>query len=245
MATIARGTTASGFRLSFHLWMTLLMAFFVFAGFGMTYLAPLATGTFSAAPPVVHLHGFVFFSWTVLLVTQAALVNVRNVKLHRSLGTFGIAWAAIVTFVGLLITFLGAKTGLHAPDDPGLFYLSLVAPPSFAVLFAMAIRAVRTPQVHRGLILMAMICILMPGINRFYMMSIGLERVPFYATYLTMDAMTAAILWHEKRATGRISVTAWIATAVVVVPQLFFPMVAPSQWFADLVAYLGSLVYYR
>ncbi len=34
---------------------------FVFGGFGMTYWFPLATGRFSPAPPVVHLHGMVFF----------------------------------------------------------------------------------------------------------------------------------------------------------------------------------------
>jgi hypothetical protein len=245
MATIARPSAASVFRPSFHLWMTLLMAFFVFGGFGMTYLAPLATGTFPPAPPIVHLHGLVFFSWTVLLLTQAGLVNTRNVRLHRVVGTFGIAWGAVVVFMGLLITILSISAGLKTPDDAGLTYLSLLSAPSFAVIFAMAIRAVRTPAVHRDLILLAMISILMPGINRFYMMTLGLGGVPFYATYLTMDAMVAAILRHEKRVTGRISPAAWIATAIIVVPQIFLPVVTPSQTFADLIAYIGSLVYYR
>jgi hypothetical protein len=220
------------------------MAFFVFGGFGMTYLAPLAAGTFQPAPPVVHLHGLVFFAWTVLLVTQAALVNVRNVRLHRSLGTFGIAWAGIVTFVGLLITLLSAAAGIHGPDDAALLYLSLLAPPSFAILFAMAIRAVRTPAVHRNLILLAMVSILMPGINRFYMMTFGLGRVPFYATYLTMDAMLAAVLWHERRVTGAVSRASWIGAAIVVVPELFLP-IAATPAFADFVGTMGSLVYYR
>jgi hypothetical protein len=245
MATLARGAAGAAIRPSFHLWMTLLMALFVFGGFGMTYLWPLARGTFPPAPPVVHLHGVVFFAWTVLLVTQAALVNARNVKLHRSLGTFGIAVAAVVFFVGMLITIVGATGGFRTPDDPGLFYLSLVAPPSFAVLFAMAIRATRTPQVHRNLILLAMVSILMPGINRFYQTGLGLGSVPFYATYLTMDAMLAAILWHERRATGAISKLTWIAAAIIVVPQFFLPLVAPTAWFAGVLEWLGSLVYYR
>jgi uncharacterized membrane protein len=246
MATIARGTAASGFRPSFHLWMTLLMAFFVFAGFGMTYLVPLAKGTLLHAPPVVHLHGVIFFAWTVLLVTQAVLVNVKNVKLHRSLGTFGIAWAAITAFMGLLITIIsvGDQSGWDA-NSTGLLYLSFVAPPSFAVLFAMAIRAVRKPQVHRNLILMAMISILMPGINRFYMMSLGLGSVPFYTTYLTMDAMIAAILWHERRVTGGVSRAAWIGMAIIVVPQFIMPLVISAQWFTDLMLWFGALVYYR
>jgi uncharacterized membrane protein len=246
MATMARGSAGAALRPSFHLWMTLLMAFFVFAGFGMTYLIPLAMGTLPHAPPVVHLHGVIFFAWTVLLVTQAVLVNVKNVKLHRSLGTFGIAWAAITAFMGLLITIIsiGDQSGWDA-NSTGLLYLSFVAPPSFAVLFAMAIRAVRKPQVHRNLILMAMISILMPGINRFYMMSLGLGSVPFYTTYLTMDAMIAAILWHERRVTGGVSRAAWIGMAIIVVPQFIMPLVISAQWFTDLMLWFGALVYYR
>jgi hypothetical protein len=244
MATIARGTAASGFRPSFHLWMTLLMALFVFGGFGMTYLGPLAAGTFPPAPPVVHLHGVVFFAWTLLLVTQAVLVNTKNVRLHRSLGTFGIAVAAIVVFVGLLITIISIDSEWNA-DSTGLLYLSFVAPPSFAVLFAMAIRAVRTPTVHRNLILMAMLSILMPGINRLYMMLLGLGYVPFYSTYLTMDALLAAILWHERRATGRVSKASWTGAAIIVVPQVLLPLVAPAAWFTELMLWFGSLVYYR
>lgn len=245
MATLARGKATAAFRPSFHLWMTLLMALFVFGGFGMTYLGPLVSGTFPPAPPVVHLHGAFFFAWTLLLVVQSALVNARNVRLHRSLGTFGIALGGIIAFLGMLITIIGASGGLHSPDDPGLFYLSFVAPPSFVVLFAMAIRAVRTPQVHRNLILLSMVSILMPGINRFYMMSLGLGYVPFLATYLTMDAMLGAILWHERRATGAISRATWIAAAIIVVPQFFLPVVAPTEWFAEFVTWTGSLVYYR
>jgi len=87
-APIAAGRTR---RLSFHLGMTLVMA--AFAGFGMTYWFPMANGTFRPAPPVVHVHGWVYSAWMVLLVTQAAMVNARNTALHRSLGTFGIALA--------------------------------------------------------------------------------------------------------------------------------------------------------
>jgi len=245
MATLANTRGKAGFRPSFHLWMTLLMALFVFGGFGMTYLIPLARGTFPPAPPVVHLHGVILFAWTALLVVQSLLVNVKNVRLHRSLGTFGVALASAVFFIASLITIIGAKTGLQLPDDAGLFYLSVVAPPSFAVIFALAIRAVKTPQVHRNLILLAMVSILMPGINRFYMIGLGLTRVPFYPTYLTMDAMAAAILWHERKATGGISRMTWIAVAIVVVPQAFLPLVAPTDWFAGVITYLGSLVYYR
>lgn len=242
---VAARAQATTFRPSFHLWMTLLMALFVFGGFGMTYLWPLARGTFPQAPPVVHLHGVIFFLWTVLLVVQAALVNAKNVRLHRSLGTFGIAVAAVTAFAGLLITVVGTSASPWTGDNPGLFYLSLVAPPSFAVLFTMAIRAVRIPAVHRTLILLAMLSIIMPGINRFYMMSLGLTGVPFLATYLTMDVILAAALYHEHKATAQVSTATWIGAAIIVLPQPLLPLVAPSPEFIAFLDYLGSLVYYR
>lgn len=244
MESLAQGNAKAGFRPSFHLWMTLLMAFFVFGGFGLTYLGPLANGTLPAAPPVVHLHGVVFFAWTLLLVTQAALVNARNVRLHRSVGTLGIALGTLIVFVGLLISIISIN-GPWNDNTLGLLYLSFVAPPSFALLFAMAIRAVRTPAVHRTLILAAMLSILMPGINRLYMMSLGLDQVPFVATYLTMDAMLAATLWHERRATGRVSRASWIGAAIILVPQFLLPLVVPARWFTELMLWFGSLVYYR
>ncbi len=246
MATTAPPQAArTRWRPSFHLLMALGMSAFVFTGFGMTYLGPLATGTFPPAPPIVHLHGITFFSWMVLLVVQSALVNARRVKLHRSLGTFGIAVGTMVVAMGCFITIVGASTTDLSGSGPGVFYLSVIAPPSFAVLFAMAIRAARRPQVHRNLMLIATIAILMPGINRVYMQGLGLDYVPFLETYMTMNAFLAAVLWQEWRTTGSISRATWIGAAVIVVPQLFNQPVSSTQGWADFIYWLGDLVYYR
>jgi len=234
-----------GLRPSFHFWMVLLMCGFIFGGFGLTYLGPLATGRFPPAPPVVHLHGLVFFGWMALLVTQSLLVNVKNVRLHRSLGTFGIAHAAVLVVLGLLITTLSASSPEFSDDGYGLMYLSLVAPLSFTAIFSLAIRAVRIPAVHRNLMLLATLGILMPGINRLYMMGLDLTRVPFLATYATMDAMLVAILLHERKATGTLHRSSCIAAAIIVVPQLLLPVLAPWPEFRAFCHALGALAHYR
>jgi hypothetical protein len=194
---------------------------------------------------VVHLHGVVFFGWMVLLATQSLLVNVRNVRLHRSLGTFGIAYAGVLAFLGLLITIISGNTTSWTEDSYGLFYLSFVAPLSFTAIFVLAMRTLKTPAVHRNLILLATLSILMPGINRLYMMSLGLGHVPFYGTYATMNVMLAAILLQERKATGSVSRATWVAAAIIVVPQLLMPVVVPWREFREFCHFMGSLAYYR
>jgi hypothetical protein len=46
--------TSRVLRPKFYLGMTLLMAFFVFGGFGMSYWYPMVNGRFPPAPAVVH-----------------------------------------------------------------------------------------------------------------------------------------------------------------------------------------------
>ena len=240
-----RARPRAGWRPSFHLVMVLIMCAFVFGGFGMTYLGPMAMGTRPPDSPIVHLHGLAFFSWMLLLLAQTVLVNMRNVRLHRSVGTFGVAVGTFVVVMGVFITIAGASITNLAGSGPSVFFLSVFAPPSFAILFVMAIRAVRVPRVHRSLILMATIAILMPGINRVYMAGIGLKRVPFVETYLTMDVLLVAILWNEWREAGTVSRASWIGAAVVFVPQLLNYPVSHTQGWNDFIYWLGSFATYQ
>ena len=246
MSTVMRAESraASGFRPSFYFWMTLLMAFFVFGGFGMTYWYPLATGTFPQAPPVVHLHGAVYFSWIILLVTQSALVNSRNVALHRSLGMFGIALATGVIAMGTLITILGASTVAEPVGNHGIL-LGVTAVTGFGFLFTLAMRNTRNPSVHRRLILFAMLPILPPGIHRLYMVPFGMTTFPVVPMYMTLDAMAIAIIVHEWRTSGTINKYTWIGAGWIVMQQIFHAAVINTEWFGRVVLWLGSLAHYR
>lgn len=237
------------FKPGFFFWMTLLMAFFVFGGFGMTYFYPLATGTFPPAPPVVHLHGIVFSGWMLLLVLQALLVNVRNVALHRSFGMFGIALATMVMFMGALITLLGGKGGAQL-SDPGAnyydgMYLGLMAVTGFGTMFTLAIRNVRNPDVHRRMILFATLLILPPGVHRLYMVPFGIATFPVLPMYLTLDVLAIAILVHEWRTTRRIGMHSAIAVSWLLLQQLLHYPVTHSAWFAEFVRDLMGMVRYR
>jgi hypothetical protein len=222
-----------------------LMAAFVFIGFGITYIFPVIERTRPPDSPIVHLHGAAFFSWIVLLVTQAALVNAKNVKLHRSLGTFGIAVATFAVTMGVFIMFASASITKLQGVGPSVFWLNVTAPPSFGIVFAMAIRAVRRPEVHRNLMVIATTGILMPGVNRVYMQGLGIQHFTFIETYLTMNAFIAACLWHERRTLGKISRATWIGAGIIVgLEFLNFP-ISTTPWWRDFVFWLGSLAHYE
>ena len=246
-ATSAASGTRHAFRPSFFFWMTLVMSFFVFAGFGMTYWFPLATGTFPPAPPIVHLHGFVFFTWMILLVTQAALINAHNVKLHRSLGTYGIAHATVILYTGALIQLIAVSTSIDnggtGPFDA--VYLGFMAVVGFALLFTLAIRNVRRPDAHKRLMLFAMLPILPPGVNRFWQVPFGLDYIPVVPLYLTLNSMALAILIHEWRTLGRIGRYSIVGAGFIFLQSLAHVPIVQSEAFNDAVFYVASLIRYR
>jgi len=245
-AVVSPATTArQSFRLSVYFWIVIVMAFFVFGGFGLRAMQRYATND-PALPPVVHLHGLIFSGWMTLLIVQTYLINVRNVALHRRLGTFGIGLGTAVIFMGGLITALGFRSApTTTPNYYDLIYLSLMAVLAFGFLFTLAISQVRNPENHRRLILFATIPLLPPGINRMYQVVFQLSYLPVLATYLTMAAIAAAILVHDWRTSRRITSASMIGAAVVFGQELLHAPITRSNAFAEVASFLTGLVYYR
>jgi hypothetical protein len=109
----------------------------------------------------------------------------------------------------------------------------------------LAIRNTRKPDYHRRLILFATIPLLPPGINRLYQVTMSLPNVPVLATYLTMDAIVAAMLIYDLRSLNRISGASIVGASVVVGLQLLHIPIANSDAFAVVCRVLGDLMYYR
>jgi len=246
-AIIKEKVSNRSFQPSFFFWMTMLMAFFVFGGFGLTYWQPMVSGTLGPIPPIVHLHGLFYSTWMILLVVQSFLINTKNVQLHRSLGTFGIALATGVIILGMFITILFGRyqRANPTPDYYNLMYLGVVAVLSFGTLFCLAIRNVKNPANHKRLILFATICLLAPGINRLYMVPFGMTRLPLSAMYLTLDVLIAAILIYDWRIMRKISAVSITGAAIIIIPELFRASITGSETFAGLCNVLADLAYYR
>jgi hypothetical protein len=247
-ADAAMTAAARKFRPSFSFWMTLAMCFFVFGGFGMHSFWPALQGRFPPAPPVVHLHGLLFVSWMLLLVAQSALVCTGNVRLHRSLGLWGVAHGTAVISMGLMMQLIASGAGYFAGRPPGTdgLYLGLLAFAGFAIMFTIAIRNRNRPHVHRCLVLFAMLPVIPPGVNRFWSNALRLDDpIPTFWLYLTLWSMAVAILVQEKRSSGKIAGTSLFGAGWIFVQGAVHEVVVGSAWFNDVGGALLSLVHYR
>jgi hypothetical protein len=244
---ISDKTLSKSLRLSFFFWMTVVMSALIFGGFGLTYWQPMAGGSLAPLPPIVHIHGFLFSGWMLLLMVQAFLVNVKNIRLHRSLGTFGISMGTLLWIFAAMMTILPSDpTGTNTGGDYfSLEYLSVSAVVLFGVLFTLAIRNVRTPDNHRRYILFAIIPLLPPGINRLYMVLFDMTTLPLIWTYLTMDALVAAILFQDWRTRGKLSSASITGAVLIVGTHLLHVPITGSETFAEFCMFLGSLSGYR
>lgn len=238
----------SRFRPSFHFWLILAMCLFVFGGFGLHSALPALQGEFPPAPPVVHLHGVVFVCWMLLLLTQTALVSSGNVKLHRSLGMWGIAHATAILLIGLMIQLVASRAGMDAGRDPGTdgLYLGVLAVIAFGILFTAAIRNRNKVIVHKQAICFAMLPVLPPGVNRFWFRVLGLDDpIPTFWLYLTLWSMAAALLAYEWRKTGRIGAWSLFGAGWILLQGAVHEAVVGADWFSAFSRELLELSRYR
>ena len=141
-----------------------------FLGFAPTYFMPLAKGSLSATP-VIHAHGIVFFAWSLFFVFQSWLAASGRLIRHRSVGMIGISLATAMTIFGFLVGVSAMKrSAAIGQTDEGIAFA--IVPFSgilfFAVVFAWAIVAVRQPETHKRLMLLAGISILDAAVARWF-----------------------------------------------------------------------------
>src|SRR5579859_1816434 len=104
-ATIVERSRVGG---TFYISMAAAIAF---GGFPPTYWLQLAAGTF-VGPPLLHVHGALFFGWTILLLSQTALAANGQLEHHRAWGLAGIALASAMVVVGIAAAISTLNVGL-------------------------------------------------------------------------------------------------------------------------------------
>lgn len=142
------------------LWAAILFPLVVLIGYFKSYYFSAFFDVPSVANALVHAHGIVMTVWVLYFVAQVALIRTKNVKLHMSLGLFGIALAALVIVVGLATAYDAQLVRHAAPpgNDPHEFFILPVGDMFlFVVFFAAAIYYRKRPLEHKSLMLMTAI----------------------------------------------------------------------------------------
>ncbi|MGA8940285.1 MAG: hypothetical protein WB439_14075 [Acidobacteriaceae bacterium] len=145
-------------RKYFYFFMSLVIAAVVVFGFSQTIDQDLFHA--SPLPPLVlDFHAAVFSGWVVFLMLQSLLVRTHKVRVHRTLGWFGVALAVTMVVLGTY-----TATGMdrfHAQNDSknaafGAAFLIVqwAYVYAFGIMVALAIYWRRSPEFHRRLMLM-------------------------------------------------------------------------------------------
>jgi hypothetical protein len=222
--------------------MALACAAVAFLGFAPTFFLPLAAGKFSA-PPSVHVHGIVFFTWSLYFVYQAWLPASGRTGRHRSVGIIGVSLATAMTIFGFLAGVNSMqRSAAIGQTDAGIAFS--IVPWSgilfFAVVFALGIALVRRPEVHKRLMLLAGISILDAAVARWFLTflappgppgppPVAVTIAPAFVAYLLL---VVAIV-HDWRTRGRPHAVYVIGgLALIAVKLLNLPISETHAWHA-------------
>jgi hypothetical protein len=151
--------------------MALTCAATAFIGFAPTYWWPLASRTLQASP-IVHLHGAVFFAWSLFFVYQSWLASSGRVMKHREIGMIGVSFATAMTIFGTMVAIHAMqRSAAIGMREEGIAFaivpLSGIA--FFAITFTLAVAMVRRPDVHKRLMLLAAISLLDAAVARWFL----------------------------------------------------------------------------
>jgi hypothetical protein len=210
--------------------MALLILVTVFVGFARTYFL---AGVFRAPLPnlLVHIHGAVFSSWILLLITQIALVSAGRVDVHRRLGVAGFALACLMVILGVMTaTNLMARGRSPVPvfDAQTFYAIPMGGMLIFATLIFFAYRNRSNPAAHKRLILIATIALLDAPTGRPPFTVITAH--PFMDSIFVYTFLLL-IIAYDLWSTGKVQrATLWASLFVLVAGQLRVPIGQTAAW---------------
>lgn len=238
---------AAWVRADFYTWMFLACVLIAFLGFTPTFWQPMAAGQFKANP-IVLVHGFAFFAWTLFALYQASLIPARNVALHRAVGLAGISFATAMTLFGCLAALNSLKTGIaegQAAGAEAFLIVPLSAIATFAAFVVWAIANIRRPEWHKRAMLLATIALLGAPVARPLIVFVykfpPTEQLPVWldvtASIVGWLLVVIGMAW-DWRARGKVHPAWLIGLAVlVVVPLLAVPIADTASWHGIAKAY--------
>ena len=211
--------------------LAVLILAIAFVGFARTYYL---AGVFKAPLPnlLIHIHGAVFSSWILLLITQISLVAAGRVDLHRRLGLLGFGLACLMVILGLLAS-TDSLARHFAPGTGGEGAKAFYAVPItdmllFATLIYFAFCERSNPPAHKRLILIATITLLDAAFVRWPIRAAWWD---LQVAQLCCYPLLLLLVGYDLVCTGRIHrVTLRASVFLILLQQARIPIGRTASW---------------
>jgi hypothetical protein len=226
---------------NFYVWMAGAFLLVAFGGFFPTYWARVSAGTFHA-PPIIHIHGMLMFSWVCFYFIQTALVRNGRIQNHRAWGLAGISLFSVM----LCSILVGVMAVLRENDANGtgdaarrFAAVTLCAWPLMAGIFTLAIANVRRPETHKRLMVLLMSGMMTPAIARVFLTLLappgaGNSPPPPFVSgppALVADLFIVAAMIYDWRTRGRPHRVYVIGGLVLLAQQILtIPFASTELW---------------
>lgn len=200
----------------FYFWMAAAVLATVFAGFAPSfYLRGVVPAAAPLLPltPVLIVHGLVFSSWVVLFMVQVGLVSAGRSDLHRRLGIAGFGLVIAMAVIGIAAGLAGVArpVGVAGLAPASLTAIPLFDVPVFTGFILMGLAKRRDAQLHKRLMMVAMIAMLSAPTAR-----ILLPVAPLLVALVGgMVPFFLALAAWDLRSRGAVHRVTWIGAIVV------------------------------
>ena len=189
----------------FYLWWALGLTAVTFWGFSYTYFGPIAAGRYPAVSPAVHVHGWSFFLFFLLLPLQAGLIATRKVRIHQVLGTASPVLAVVMVFTGLLVLSVRLEAAFAGETGPpwlmiGPAVLEMLV--LFTVFYGAALWHRKRPELHKRFIVVASSAALGPASSRIFLELVEPEVWVFFLGIAATNVFILAAMaydWISRR----------------------------------------------
>jgi hypothetical protein len=216
----------------FFIWISFVFIFFAFAGFTPTYFLPLITGSLKGLVPVIHIHGILFFLWTIIFLWQTWLIKNKYRSFHKSIGLWGISLATAMIIFGLIVSLQANAHRISEGNFKQAYNLgfgNLMAVLTFGVLFSLAIKYIKRSDYHKRLMIYATCMLLNAPVARLYRPIFSPDKPPLWLVFITIDSIIVACIVYDWKTLKRIHPVTISVGILLISLQILRPIITETE----------------
>jgi len=235
----------------FFIGVGLLMIVLNFTAFGPSIIDPSGRRIPLPLTPLVAAHVAVSVAFLLVFLAQATLVATGRTDIHRRMGIFGALLAAALIVLGYFALVGEARRGFDLSGDlssqpapPGMEVAFIMSPVIqlllFGILFGAGLCYRHRPELHKRLILLAVLGILsQPPMTHVISHWRALHPWAPLLFPLSSAVFLAPSAIHDKVVDGRIHpVSIWVPIAALAVQIAFFAVIAATPLWGAIAKWL-------